>query len=118
MLRSIAKTCYACACAWTRAGSRACPFIVCYHRVVENFNRSASGTIPSMLTSRAMLEKHIDWIAKRYSFLSLDQIGSRLESGQGFQRPAAAITFDDGYSDVFHHAYPILRRKGIPAAVF
>jgi peptidoglycan/xylan/chitin deacetylase (PgdA/CDA1 family) len=127
MLRSIAKTCIACAYTWTgasrvvarRANNGApAPFIACYHRVVENFDRSVTGTIPSMLISTAMLERHIDWLAKRFTFVSLDEIGSQLESRRPFPRPAAAITFDDGYSDVFHHAYPLLKRKGIPAAVF
>jgi peptidoglycan/xylan/chitin deacetylase (PgdA/CDA1 family) len=30
----------------------------------------------------------------------------------------AAVTFDDGYRDVYEHAVPLLQRKGIPAAVF
>jgi peptidoglycan/xylan/chitin deacetylase (PgdA/CDA1 family) len=30
----------------------------------------------------------------------------------------AAITFDDGYSDVYQHGFPLLRQKGLPAAVF
>jgi peptidoglycan/xylan/chitin deacetylase (PgdA/CDA1 family) len=94
------------------------PFIACYHRVVENFNRSRRGAIPSMLISREMLERHIDWIAKRFSFVSLDEIGAHLESNEPFQRPVAALTFDDGYSDMYHHAFPLLQRKGIPAAVF
>jgi peptidoglycan/xylan/chitin deacetylase (PgdA/CDA1 family) len=71
-----------------------------------------------MLISSAMLERHIDCLAKQFEFLSLDEIGRHLESATPFPRPAAAITFDDGYSDVYHHAYPILKRKGIPAAVF
>jgi peptidoglycan/xylan/chitin deacetylase (PgdA/CDA1 family) len=28
------------------------------------------------------------------------------------------VTFDDGYRDVYEHAFPLLKRKGIPAAVF
>ena len=32
--------------------------------------------------------------------------------------PVAAVTFDDGYRDVYEHAVPVLKRKGIPAAVF
>src|SRR5437870_849442 len=127
MLRSIAKTCVACAYTWSgkarvgtvgRHTAPRAPFIVCYHRVVENFNRSRGGAIPSMLISKAMLERHIDWLAKRFSFLSLDEIGCRLAANEPFLKPAAAITFDDGYSDVYHHAYPLLQRKGIPSAVF
>jgi peptidoglycan/xylan/chitin deacetylase (PgdA/CDA1 family) len=100
------------------ARRQAVPFIVCYHRVVENFDRSCRSAIPSMLISTRMLERHIDWMAKRFAFLSMDEIGHHLESGKPFAKPAAAITFDDGYSDVYHHAYPLLKRKGIPAAVF
>src|SRR5215510_63434 len=127
MLRSIAKTCFA--YAYTRAhGSLANfafrdtpasgPFVVCYHRVVENFDHSRRGAIPSMLISTTMLERHIDWMARRYSFVSLDELGRSLESGRPCAKPVAAITFDDGYSDVYHHAFPLLKRKGIPAAVF
>jgi peptidoglycan/xylan/chitin deacetylase (PgdA/CDA1 family) len=127
MLRSIAKTCLACAYTWSgvarrkaarRTASREGAFITCYHRVVENFDHSRRGSIPSMLISTAMLERHIDWLAKRFTFASLDDIGSCLESGRSFMKPLTAITFDDGYSDVYHHAYPLLKRKGIPAAVF
>src|SRR5437764_12281943 len=28
------------------------------------------------------------------------------------------VSFDDGYSDFFHHGLPLLRRKGIPAGIF
>src|SRR5689334_18284444 len=120
-LRSIGKTCFAYAYTLTdiRRSLRRqhlSPVIIDYHRVVENFERSAANTIPSMLISTRMLERHIDWLAKRFSFWSLDEIGRQLESGHPFEKPAAAITFDDGYGDVYHHAYPLLKRKGIPAA--
>jgi peptidoglycan/xylan/chitin deacetylase (PgdA/CDA1 family) len=96
----------------------AMPFIVGYHRVVEDFERSRKSAIPSMLISAAMFEQHIDWLAKRFDIVSLDEIGSHLESGRHSRKPAAAITFDDGYQDVYQFAIPLLRRKGIPAAVF
>ena len=118
MLRSISKTCFAYACTRSRARRTAMPFIIGYHRVVEDFERCSRNTIPSMLISTRMLEQHIDWLAKRYTIMSLDEIGARVDSNVPFERPAAAITFDDGYADVYHHAFPILRRKGIPAAVF
>jgi peptidoglycan/xylan/chitin deacetylase (PgdA/CDA1 family) len=65
-----------------------------------------------------MFERHLDGIGRHFRFVSLDEIGTRLVSGEPFAEPVAAITFDDGYQDVYEHAYPVLRRKGIPAAVF
>src|SRR5207244_10396360 len=37
---------------------------------------------------------------------------------RGDTKPMAAVTFDDGYRDVYERAFPLLQRKGIPAAVF
>jgi peptidoglycan/xylan/chitin deacetylase (PgdA/CDA1 family) len=97
--------------------SRDMPLIVGYHRVVQDFARSASTSIPSMLISTRMLEKQLDWLAGRYRLLSLEEMGKRLEDGAPTAR-TAAITFDDGYGDVYENAFPILERKGIPATIF
>jgi peptidoglycan/xylan/chitin deacetylase (PgdA/CDA1 family) len=124
MLRTLVKTGAAYAYTWSGAAhlsarnSGTVPFIVGYHRVVPDFAEAARTSIPSMLISTTTFEKHIDWLARRFSIVSLDEVTSRLEEGRRFERPTAAITFDDGYADVYHHAFPILKRKGIPAAVF
>ena len=89
-----------------------------YHRVVEDFASSAETSIPSMLVSRQMLERHLDWIGRRFRFVSLDELGARLDASDSRDDPIAAITFDDGYRDFYDHALPLLKQKGIPAAVF
>jgi peptidoglycan/xylan/chitin deacetylase (PgdA/CDA1 family) len=89
-----------------------------YHRVVEDFDREASYAIPSLLISRAMLERHLDCVARRFQIVSLDELQSRLQSRPRTERPFTAITFDDGYRDVYEQAFPLLMRKGIPATVF
>lgn len=126
MPRQLIKTGLACALHWTGAdrivgkldGARNTPLVIGYHRVVEDFAASAESYMPSMLTSCRMLERHLDWLGRRFRFISLDELGSRLECGEPFEKPAVAITFDDGYADVYHHAFPLLKRKGIPFAVF
>jgi peptidoglycan/xylan/chitin deacetylase (PgdA/CDA1 family) len=94
------------------------PLVLGYHRVVEDFEAESQSEMPSMLTSRAMFEHHLECLGRRFQFVSLDEIGERLASGRTFSRPVAAITFDDGYQDVYENAFPILKKKGIPAAMF
>ena len=97
--------------------SRGTPLIVGYHRVVQDYDRSATTSIPSMLISARMLEKQLDWLGAHYRLVSLEDMGKRLEEGRS-AAGTAAVTFDDGYRDVYDNAFSILKRKGIPATVF
>lgn len=88
-----------------------------YHQVVAD-EREAGSSIPAMVITTSMLERQLDWVGRRFRFVSLDELGGLLESGASDGRPPVAVTFDDGYRDVYEHALPLLQRKGIPAAVF
>jgi peptidoglycan/xylan/chitin deacetylase (PgdA/CDA1 family) len=120
-IRSVVKSATAQAITWTAidriataARHRAYPFTAAYHRVVEHFGALDGVALPSMEITTRTFEKHLEWIASRFEIISLDDLGSFAKRS----KPLAAITFDDGYSDVYHHAFPILKRKGIPAAFF
>jgi glycosyltransferase involved in cell wall biosynthesis/peptidoglycan/xylan/chitin deacetylase (PgdA/CDA1 family) len=69
-----------------------------------------------MIVSARTLERHLDFVGRRFQFVSLDELGARIEAGSA--EGLAAVTFDDGYADFHEHAFPLLCRKGIPAAVF
>ena len=94
------------------------PLVVGYHRIVKDFAAEAKAEMPSMLTSLAMFEQHVECLGTHFRFMSLDEIGRQLLEGEPFDQPVAAITFDDGYRDVYELALPLLERKGIPAAMF
>jgi len=117
MLRAIAKDSVARVTSWTGLDAfmrRAeAPYIVGYHRVVERYNAHPEFALPAMEITAAMLEKQLEWLGRNFEIVSLGEVSRRPRS-----KPLAAITFDDGYSDVFHNALPILKRKGIPAALF
>lgn len=50
--------------------------------------------------------------------VSLDQIADAVTHGRTLPQRAVAVTFDDGFSDTFELAFPLLRRHDIPATVF
>lgn len=99
---------------WRRAGI---PLVLCYHRVVERLNAWNGLALPGMEISVEMLEQHLDWLGRHFRIVALDELAVKLEQSPTPQ-PLAAVTFDDGYSDIFHHAFPLLKRKGIPAGIF
>lgn len=102
----------------SRTGADKLPLILGYHRVVPDLRSSIRYTMAPMLTSTETFEQHLDWLARRYKLVSLDEIEKWAYGERHFEHPVAAITFDDGYVDFYQYAYPILRRKGIPGAVF
>ena len=121
MLRRLVKTAAASALHWTGVPRRVAgntPLVLSYHRVVDDFSQHARHSIPAMLISTKMLERQLDWIGRRYQFVSLDELAAALQAQRQSTRPIAAVTFDDGYDDVYVHGFPLLRRKGIPSAVF
>jgi peptidoglycan/xylan/chitin deacetylase (PgdA/CDA1 family) len=62
-------------------------------------------------------ERQMRYLAAHYSVITLDQLlDGTLDVGA--RKPLAAITFDDGYRNLYRHAYPVLRRLGLPATVF
>ena len=102
----------------TLAGVRRLPVVLGYHSVVEDVEAHADGALPGMMVSRRQLAQQLDWLGRNFRLVSLDELGERLERGEGQSEPIAAVTFDDGYQDVYEHAFPLLQEKGIPAAVF
>jgi peptidoglycan/xylan/chitin deacetylase (PgdA/CDA1 family) len=86
--------------------------------VVEDIRAHVGRALLPNLVGGAMLERQLEWVARRYELVALDELARRLEANEKPRRPLAAISFDDGYVGVHQHALPLLQRKGIPAAAF
>lgn len=83
--------------------------ILFYHRVADEFPNPWSMTT-------AQFEAQIDWLSENFDLISLKEAQRRIQSGN--DRPAVAITFDDGYSDNCSHALPLLIERRIPVTYF
>ncbi len=100
-------------------GAFANPLVICYHRVVPNFDDAASRAMPSLIVGTTMFEKQLDWLTQHFDLVSLDEILLSSERpSTSEKRRKATITFDDGYADFYWHALPLLVKKNIPATVF
>ena len=91
--------------------------ILTLHRVRE---RRRDGFQPNRLleVTPQFLEAAIKTIRRsRIELVSLDEMHRRLTAGN-FAGRFVCLTFDDGYRDTLRLAYPILRRHGVPFAVY
>jgi peptidoglycan/xylan/chitin deacetylase (PgdA/CDA1 family) len=84
--------------------------LLLYHRVAEPV------LDPQLLcVSRRHFAEHIEVIRRYGGAIQIKQIGQAWERGRG---TVIGITFDDGYADNLHNAYPVLKRYDTPATVF
>ncbi|MGG5889684.1 polysaccharide deacetylase family protein [Falsiroseomonas sp. HC035] len=96
-----------------RLGLRRGAVVLMYHRV------AAPGSDPwDLCVSPTHFQDHLgalrDWGA---TILPLAELVAAAEQ-QRLPKRALAITFDDGYADNYHAAFPLLERSDAPATIF
>lgn len=65
-----------------------------------------------------IFEKQLSFLEKSFTFVTLTDVLSFICGQKIFDKPAVALTFDDGYRDILTTVHPILRKKSIPATLF
>lgn len=96
---------------WKRRSSP--PFLILvYHRV-----HPAPGPFMIDPVPPDRFDAQMRHLARAYRPLPLAELLQRSREGT-VPAGAVAVTFDDGYADNAAHAFPILKRHGIPATIF
>ncbi len=57
-------------------------------------------------------------LAAGYRFLPLGDVVDHSSRGGKLPARAAVVTFDDGFANVYQHAFPVLKELSVPATVF
>ena len=96
-------------------GLRSPSAIFVFHRVIPEGEMCYD---PEMATSTELFEAFLDWVNEHYRVISLEDLLSARPKQENGKQPLSAITFDDGWQDVFHHAFPLLRERSMPATIF
>jgi peptidoglycan/xylan/chitin deacetylase (PgdA/CDA1 family)/CelD/BcsL family acetyltransferase involved in cellulose biosynthesis len=85
--------------------------ILYYHRVNDDHDPFFAAI------STDLFDRQMRYVARHYkNVVSMSQLLEHLESGS--TETVLAVTFDDGYRDNYHNAFPILQRYGLPATIF
>jgi len=84
--------------------------VLCYHSISDD------GTIVDIRPEE--FTKQINFIRKNFQCISLDDVLAFVRGKSTVKKPSIAITFDDGYKDLFTKVRPLLKKLKIPAAVF
>jgi peptidoglycan/xylan/chitin deacetylase (PgdA/CDA1 family) len=91
--------------------------ILMFHRVCPVHEMISTPGLTSIEVSAEQLSRILDFFQSRnYRFLSLNQVQENL-NGRVRQK-FVSITFDDGYLDNLTIAYPILKQRKIPFAIY
>ncbi|MGE0761159.1 MAG: polysaccharide deacetylase family protein, partial [Pirellulaceae bacterium] len=88
-----------------------CPIAVLfYHRVADH-------TPNPWTVSHWDFERQVTWLARHFEVISLAEAQCRMEKRASY-RPAACLTFDDGYAENCERALPWLCERKLPVTYF
>jgi peptidoglycan/xylan/chitin deacetylase (PgdA/CDA1 family) len=91
--------------------------VLMYHRVAHAADRPDLAT--SLISATPPdFNVQMEHIAEHYHPLSARELLDSFDAGQPLRPRSVLVTFDDGYRDFAQHAWPVLRRLGIPAVLF
>jgi peptidoglycan/xylan/chitin deacetylase (PgdA/CDA1 family) len=82
--------------------------VLIYHRV-------GGGTSDELDLPTDAFVRQLDMLTDR-RVLSMDDALDQLDAGDS--TPAVVLTFDDGFDEVFTHAWPHLRDRGVPFLIY
>lgn len=92
--------------------------VLAYHRVVADIAKAENEAIYGIVISTETFRRHCELLKQNYEVVSLDDAAAFIRGEVRYSRPVAVITFDDGYSDFYTEAFPVLKDLGLTATVF
>lgn len=89
-----------------------------YHRI-DNLTRPGFDTFkPNVSASPQEFALQMDYVKRWFNVISMSDLAEWLGGKKTLPPHAALITFDDGYLDNYLSAFPVLRKRKLPAIVF
>ncbi len=85
--------------------------ILTYHSISNEIE-------PDETVAPEEFERQLQYIEENYKVISLEEAIGYLQTDIEKVSGSIVITFDDGYSDNYYNAYPLLKKHNFPATIF
>ncbi len=91
--------------------NKKCLAILTYHSISNEIE-------PDETVTPEEFERQLQYIKKNYKVIPLEEAIECLQTDIEKISGSIVITFDDGYSDNYYNAYPLLKKHNFPATIF
>lgn len=92
--------------------------VLMYHRVLPAPASADIYSSSSIVVSNATFDRHMACLKRYFNPVSAAELAAMLAGTAPWKPRAVLVTFDDGWFDNAEHAWPVLKRHGVPAVVF
>jgi len=92
--------------------------VLAYHRILDVDESSYPFDSELISATKEDFNFQMAYLNQHYSVISFSELSWSLSKGLPPADNSVVVTFDDGFSDNYHHAFPILKEHSIPATFF
>lgn len=93
--------------------------ILAYHRVMPTDALDGYPFDPELISATpTQFESQMLYLRRHMNPVALSDLQAHLAGKASLPPAAVAVTFDDGFTDTYRYAFPILKRYSIPATLF
>jgi peptidoglycan/xylan/chitin deacetylase (PgdA/CDA1 family) len=105
---------------WWRFRVKRNVLVLVFHRVLPADSPALQHhlALRSLIVTQENFLQVLKFLQKYFRFLPLPEFWDRARRRVRMPQPCCLITFDDGYQDFLHNAWPILQTHHLPATVF
>jgi peptidoglycan/xylan/chitin deacetylase (PgdA/CDA1 family) len=92
--------------------------ILAYHSVVTDWRKQADYIVRGITTDAEVFDEQMRILRREYNPVTLDDLAGWIRGIQTLPPRSVVVTFDDGFSDNYHVAAPIMEKYGIHGTIY